>query len=470
MVKNSIALNPGQDYTTALKEMKGLGVLRAGRDLASGTIVLHERGWKEFAAELFIPGRAEAARQLAANALTQVFSDQEASVRLMENIWKRLEKKEDITGAMLSQGFTPVASKQSDSIGFIAAPAEKVECNCAILRTKTARDELRRKDPDFNNKKLVECYAKLSTFREGVCQAFSNPSAPAKIWICSEDLSSLPAGTGKTSLSTDQLKMRLKSALSQQQGAVVIEPMPDQYAAEDKTNPYRYTDEGLAAQLKAVRDAMLWKSNLTVSFACENQDVLERLKAMQKDWKAGSASGLAAADFPKQAPGEPGLHYLSHLPLELYAERLIMPSSLLDETRLKAITGTEIKENKEGAFEGIQGVQLVAVAVPDRPALDLQLSKKAGAEDRQRELKIPLAERFEDALRGATGRVVIYPGSRSIREYREILPVINKALEDNPALSISIVQPADERQGLLEAAMVPAGRGEEAPELDWKEI
>lgn len=452
MVK-SVTLNLNASYENVLKGAKGVGVLRARDDTAnaSGSIVLYERNWGEFFEELLIPGRAQAAREKAAAVLDEAFAKSGASAQLTNSLKKIIANKEEITGDMLVKELVPVAREQSDKIEFITAKAAKVKCQHAILRTSTAQTELGEKLKDGDELAYFENFSKPR--ENGVSRNFPSPSSAAENWICIADVSPPTTDGLGTSLSADILKQRLDSALQSKTGAVVVELIPDLCKSDGNIKTYGYSVDGMRAQLAAVSEAMLLNKELTVTFACDDPDVMRDLQRVHKMYQPGkteTTSGLTQSHFSKQAPATPGLHFLGHEPLDLYAERLIMPTSELDKTRLKAITGSEIKEKKEGAFEGIRGVQLIELAMPT--------------------LETSLSEQFTGALLGAENRVVIYPGKRSVNDYREMLQELNKAIEENPGLSISIVQPEAEQQMLIATALDSNSNLDQAPELDWKTI
>lgn len=304
-------LDTSMRYRAILREIGRLGVLRVdntsqGKNAKS--VTLHERTAKEWLTEKFVPGKAAAARQAAETALISLIeATASRPEQLVQNMRDRTQHGVDITGRALARdsqrvdagqnplplkGGTMVARSKGNSVQILAAPAIKIRCDHAILRDGTALPYA------LGHEQLRGSYSTLSTWQSEAWKSMKKGNGinasdwvsqsndvqhAAKSWTCIADMVLPPTGVGKAKLAESDVEKIIGFALQGKEGAVVLEPLPDQIVEKNGKTERTYTDEGLSAQLRAARqatiDARAAQRNLVVSFACENEEVLNRLKS-----------------------------------------------------------------------------------------------------------------------------------------------------------------------------------------------
>ena len=308
---NAITLDSTQDYQSILKNIGRLGVLRVDSHFQKNGITfvtLHERTAKEWLAEKLNPAKAAASREAAEAALISLVKAQALRPeQLVQNIRDRAKHDADITGRALYRDYAPVKASRNpsplqggtvaargkgNSVQILGAPAISVQCDHAILRDTTAisyvavRQELSKIYHSLldwsSDATRLRLYGNRVNAQSFVSQSIQVELA-AKKWTYIADVAPPRAGVGTASLVTDDVENMIRAALKGAEGSVVIEPIPDEISEKNGQEIRTYSDEGLRAQLQAAREATtsakLNKKNLVVSFACENEEVLKRLKS-----------------------------------------------------------------------------------------------------------------------------------------------------------------------------------------------
>ena len=306
----AITLDSRQDYQSILKNIRQLGVLRVDSCYKKNGITfvtLHERTAKEWLAEKLNSAKATASRKAAEEALISLVEAKALRPeQLVQNIRDRTKHDADITGRALCRDYARVAGSQNpqplkggtiaargkgNSVQILAAPAIKVRCDHAILRDSTALSDISVRTD------LLEAYDSLRRWQEPVTNSIRggksvNPAVcvsqrievglAAKSWTCIADPVLPPTGSGEIKLAKSNLEQMIRAALDGAKGSVVIEPIPDKLVEKNGKSVRTYSEEGLRAQLLAAREAVKSAKNakvsLVVSFACEDKEVLNKLK------------------------------------------------------------------------------------------------------------------------------------------------------------------------------------------------
>jgi hypothetical protein len=315
-------LDTSMHYQAILKEIGRLGVLRVdntSQGKNGKSVTLHERTAKEWFKEKFNPKTAAAARKATEEALISLIEATTFhSEQLVQNIRDRTQHGVDITGRAMARDYQPVERSQNprpleggtvaargkgNGVQILAAPAIKVRCDHAILRDATALPYA------ANHAQLLDSYRALSAWQSRAWESMKNGKRidasewvsqstdvqhAAKSWTCIADMVLPPTGGGKAKLAESDVEKIIGFALQGKEGAVVLEPLPDQIVEKNGKTERTYTDEGLSAQLRAARqatiDAKAAQRNLVVSFACENEEVLNRLKSRWNEKDKATAS------------------------------------------------------------------------------------------------------------------------------------------------------------------------------------
>ena len=315
-------LDASMDYQAILKEVGRLGVLRVdntSQGKNGKSVTLHERTAKEWFKEKFDPKTAAAARKATEEALISLIEATTFhSEQLVQNIRDRTQHGVDITGRAMARDYQPVVGHQNprpleggtvaargkgNSVRILAAPAIKIRCDHAILRDTTALPYA------LAHTQLQDSYRSLSDWQSEAWKSMKNRKGidasacvsqstdvglAAKSWTCVADRVLPPTGGGNAKLTESDLEKIIGVALQGKKGAVVLEPLPDQLVERHGKKVRTYTDEGLSAQLRAARQATKAAKtaghNLVVSFACENKDVLNRLKSRWSEKDEATAS------------------------------------------------------------------------------------------------------------------------------------------------------------------------------------
>lgn len=308
-----INLNSQLSYQAIIKNIGQRGVLRVDSTYERNGIkhvILHERTAKEWLMEKLNPAKARASREKVEAALISLV---EATARrpeqLVQNIRDRTQHGVDITGRAIKRdhqrveahqnplplkGGTVAARGTGNSVQIIAASAIKVRCDHAILRDSTALSDISVRTD------LLEAYESLRRWQEPVTNSIRggksvNPAAcvsqrievglAAKSWTCIADPVLPPTGSGEIKLAESNLEQMIRAALDGAKGSVVIEPIPDKLVEKNGKSVRTYSEEGLRAQLlaagEAVKSAKNAKVSLVVSFACEDKEVLNKLKNLK---------------------------------------------------------------------------------------------------------------------------------------------------------------------------------------------
>ena len=307
----AITLDSRQNYQSILNNIRRLGVLRVDSYFQKNGITfvtLHERTAKEWLAEKLNPAKAAASRKAAAAALISLVEAKALRPeQLVQNIRDRTKHDADITGRALCRdyarvvasrnpqplkGGTVAARGKGNSVQILAAPAIKVRCDHAILRDSKAISDISERiglkqlhhslgDWQLEARKSMRDGKGIDT-QSCVSQSIEVGLA-AKSWTCIADVVLPRTGPGSISLLEGDVEAMIRAALDGAKGSVVIEPIPDQLIEKNGQEIRTYSDKGLRAQLRAAREATksakLNGSNLVVSFACENEEVLKRLKS-----------------------------------------------------------------------------------------------------------------------------------------------------------------------------------------------
>ncbi len=292
----------------AIQQLAKLGVLRVEGWMQTDQrmqIELHERTWGEWIGELFDPKKAAQARLDAADAFERAINVAGVHRQLAQNIRDKKNQNADITGEALARDFALIGNgkppapvrggaivvdNQGKRVDFIHARPEKIQCHDAVLRTDTAKRELDRHIRSsqritvfsryFNSSEAREFSDQDSRIAASVSETFSVGLA-AKYWTCIEDVQLPDTGRGDAQLSAQQMKNLTKRALEGKRGAVVIEPVPDKFNQRHGQVSRGYSNEGLQAQLEAAREATrAADGDLVVSFACEDEAVLNKLREL----------------------------------------------------------------------------------------------------------------------------------------------------------------------------------------------
>lgn len=304
-------LDTSMGYRTMLKDIARLGVLRVDNTYQRNGIIyvtLHERTAKEWLTKKFVPGKAAAARKATEAALISLIEAKAShSEQLVQNIRDRTQYGVDITGRAMARDYQPVVGHQNprpleggtvaargkgNSVQILGAPAITIRCDHAILRDTTALPYA------VAHARLQDSYRSLRDWQseawksmrggEGIdASAYVSQSTAishaAKNWTCIADMVLRPTRSGEDTLKKDAVENIIRHALQGKEGAVVLEPIPDKIIEKNGKTERTYTDEGLRAQLRAALqatlDAKTANRNLVISFACENEDVLNRLKS-----------------------------------------------------------------------------------------------------------------------------------------------------------------------------------------------
>jgi hypothetical protein len=270
-------------------------------------VTLHERTAKQWLAEKLNSAKATASRKAAEEALISLVEAKALRPeQLVQNIRDRTKHDADITGRALCRDYARIAGSQNpqplkggtvaargtgNSVQIIAASAIKVRCDNAILRDSTALSDISVRTD------LLKAYESLRDWQEPVTNSIRggqgvNPAAcvsqrievglAAKSWTCIADPVLPPTGSGEIKLAESNLEQMIRAALDGAKGSVVIEPIPDKLVEKNGKSVRTYSEEGLRAQLLAAREAVKSAKNakvsLVVSFACEDKEVLNKLK------------------------------------------------------------------------------------------------------------------------------------------------------------------------------------------------
>lgn len=91
-------------------------------------------------------------------------------------------------------------------------------------------------------------------------------------------------GAGKATIPETDFIQLLTKAVKGQQGAVVIEIIPDHLEELHGAKTFTYTDEGLKAQIGAaqtlVAEAKDVNKALVITFACKDKEVMARMQTL----------------------------------------------------------------------------------------------------------------------------------------------------------------------------------------------
>jgi hypothetical protein len=226
--------------------------------------------------------------------------------QLVQNIRDRTKHDADITGRALCRDYARIAGSQNpqplkggtvaargtgNSVQIIAASAIKVRCDHAILRDSTALSDISGRiglnksyhslgDWQLEARKPMRNGNGIDT-QSCVSQSIEVGLA-ANSWTCIADVVLPRTGPGSISLPEGDVEAMIRAALDGAKGSVVIEPIPDQFIEKNGKSVRTYSEEGLRAQLLAAREAVKSAKNakvsLVVSFACEDKEVLNKLK------------------------------------------------------------------------------------------------------------------------------------------------------------------------------------------------
>lgn len=308
-MSKTVELDSRMNYESMLRAIGRLGVLRVDNHFERNgikVVTLHERTVTEWFKEKFNPGIAKASRQAAEAALVcLVATTARRHEQLVQNIHDRTAQGIDITGRAIArdyqrvsanrnplplQGGTVVARGKGRGVQVINVPAQKIRCEHAILRDTTALGEI------ATNKLKTGEYHQLRNWRLNPAENFSDDAKAhdrqdvsgtrtvglaARTWTCVSDAIPARTGAGKAGYDAAQVEQMIEAALKGKSGAVVLEPLPDQCVDMAGELAWSYSDEGLRAQARAARKAVRnTKDDLVITFACADQDVLQRMQAL----------------------------------------------------------------------------------------------------------------------------------------------------------------------------------------------
>ncbi len=255
-------------------------------------------------------------------------------------------------------------------------------------------------------------------------------------------------------LGAEALGERYRTAIGRCGGHVVIEPIPDLQLQhpEDPAMQGRSSDQSISVLLDVIDEigenaaSALKAITIAAGRAPGLADQVWDCKARRDSANVIAPSAARAAPqaanlsgiFPhiagKQAPATPGLHFLVNLPLELNAERILVPASMARAQGL-----VPAGESGLAPAPGAGGIQLVGMTE------DLADSEVLTAPGK-------MQARYSKLLQGVVGRVVLYPVATDQQSLVEMVRAVSQACQDNSQLSVVFAIPGSGLQRLVAAA------------------
>lgn len=255
-------------------------------------------------------------------------------------------------------------------------------------------------------------------------------------------------------LGTESLRERYRSAIGRCVGHVVIEPIPDLQLQhpDDPAMQGKASDQSISVLLDVIDEiegraasalkAITIAAGRAPGLADQVWDCKARRDsandaarpAAQATPQEANLSGIFPHSAGKQAPATPGLHFLVNLPLELDAERILVPASMARAQGL-----VPAREGGLAPAPGAGGMQLVGMTE------DLADSTALTAHGK-------MQERYSKLLQGVVGRVVLYPVATDQQSLEEMVLAASQACEDNPQLAVAFAIPESGLQRLVAAA------------------
>ncbi len=484
-----LRLQSEQDHQAVIQKLRSLYGLRLdvrSVDERSIAISFNKRTFSEWFAETFVPGQAAEARYKAAMALNEVFRMTSGRMQLDQQGDDAWMPGVDILSDTLVSQIAAIASKvpklagarshahrRGDSLNFLRAPAVEVVCDYAILGSDTARRELVRLHRQRASGQPAAGAASHELLQlEKQLDELNGPfktlvaGAAAKRWICIRDFAVPNAGGAFSALPAAEIMRCISlAAASAATGAVVIEPFADRYVPKHGQLVRSFSDQALRAQLEAAHEAMMRNRHLVVSFACNDDELLQRLQRLASPGLPANCSGMTRSACAREAPSRPGIHYLLNDPLRLNAERIIMPASMLKHTRFRAIPERELPESPGEPFDPATGVQLVAMEDTAEHGQGIHGSTETS--------QAIVRSRYDRLLAGVSGRVVIHPPQSSGAELAAMMSAVHAYCKQHPRVAASIVfhgDVANRRADLLSYAMQRTGLISHPHEIQWDAV
>ncbi len=284
-------------------------------------------------------------------------------------------------------------------------------------------------------------------------------------------------------LGAESIRERYRSAIERCRGHVVIEPIPDLQLQhpKDRAMQGKSSDLAIDALLAAIDEVRASPHSrcTAITIAAGRvpgladqvwdrkalRDKLGQEASVARDRATAPAQQAAARPgihphAGRSAPVTPGLHFLVNLPLELDAERILVPASMA-----RAQGMTSAGERGLASAPGTGGMQLVGMTedVADSAAL----TAHGKVQDRYRAL-----------LQGVDGRVVLYPVATDQQSIEEMVRAAWQACEDNRQLAVAFAVPDRGLQRLVASAWEAVIAEQDSPDLDeddlptaqWKEV
>ncbi len=180
-----------------------------------------------------------------------------------------------------------------------------------------------------------------------------------------------------------------------------------------------------------VKDGQVLLQNIKDTFTqkgkLRGKDIADAITRFQNNsTKETSQVGLFVPYGQTFAPRSGGVHFLQDSPLDLNAERIIVPQSIAQMKKL-----TPVSETGVARFEFAKGkTYLIGM---DEPKADQISSEKFAPGD--------IKTRYEGLLKGCSGAVVISPLSFEVQALEEMFDASLNACEDQPHLTITFAIP-----------------------------
>ncbi len=319
-----VTVNSGMSYQDILKGIAHLGELRVAKATVTdgvATIEFRQRTFREWIEENFSRNGAlhkKDARSNVLKALERLIQQSEYPDQLLQNVRDRVAHNVGISGRSLVRDYGPVvkgkrpmplrggmiaAISKGNSIQLVGGDPAKIKCAHAVLRTSTAINEAARHPTCSQLRKKLEKFqqsdprvsgivARDQPIPVGITKDPIEVNLAAKSWTCVTDLRLPELQSNQANVSTQMLEKLLEASVNDQEGAVVIEIIPDFYVEKynDKTQKpvgtYSYTQKGILTQIltarRLVAEAKSSNRALVITFASTDRSAVEQMKNMGK--------------------------------------------------------------------------------------------------------------------------------------------------------------------------------------------
>lgn len=329
MVKE-VTVTSKMNYQMIVRNLERLGEIRVDKVLRGGdgetTVVFRERTVGEFFKENLPWNKTLAlkSRQAVFDAFAPLLKNQRYSEQLLQNIQDRVQRNIGVTGYALKCDYQPVNAgrrpsplqggavasiRKGNGVHLLEAAPAKIKCDHAVLLTSTAIAELKQHPTQsFNKDKLSELVeenrVQVLGHRTEPVPSLGITNVPVNLaattWACVTDLELPTVGTNQAKLDPQNLSKFLEQSIKGKQGAVVVEIIPDYCIEKSEKRTYSYTDNGLRAQIaiarKLVNNAKASNQNLSITFACKDRAVLERMRTIEQSKISGQTRAVNLED------------------------------------------------------------------------------------------------------------------------------------------------------------------------------